>query len=115
LNALLIGANGDISRDIMPQIWMTYEELAGLLECSTMEARSRVHLERLDRKLSRDGHQRAKLNMAMMRVFIARLKTIDDAADRAVGDLRQAHRLLSGRAEPPAPSAFDWLRPGRTG
>ena len=94
---------------------MTYEELAGLLDCSTMEARSRVHLERLDRKISRDGQKRAKLNMAMMDIFVARFKMIDDAADRAVEDLRQAHRLLSGPAEPPKPSTTNWLRSRRSG
>jgi hypothetical protein len=92
----------------MPQIWMTYEELAGLLDCNAMEARSRVHLERLDRKISRDGQKRAKLNMAMMGIFIARIKMSDDAADRAIEDLRQAHCLLSGRAEPPRPSTSNW-------
>ena len=99
----------------MPQIWMTYEELAGLLDCSAMEARSRAHLERLDRKISRDGQKRAKLNMAMMRIFITRLKTIDVAADRAVEDLRQAHRLLSGPSEPPTTSTTDWLRSRQSG
>ena len=49
----------------MPQIWMTYEELAGMLDCTVMEARERVHLERLDRKISRDGKKRAKLSVAM--------------------------------------------------
>jgi hypothetical protein len=99
----------------MPQIWMTYEELAGLLDCSAMEARSRVHLERLDRKISRDGRKRAKLNMAMMGIFIARIKMIDDAADRAVEDLRRTHRLLSGRAEPPKPSTSHWPRSRQSG
>jgi len=99
----------------MPQIWMTYEELAGLLDCDAMEARRRVHLERLDRKISRDGQKRAKLNMTMMGIFIARLKMIDDAHDLAIEDLRQAHRLLSGLAESPKPSLSNrlgWRRSG---
>jgi hypothetical protein len=99
----------------MPQIWMTYEELAGLLDCSTMEARSHVHLERLDRKISRDGQKRAKLNMAMMGIFIARIKRIDDATDRAVEDLRQAHRLLNGRIETPTTATSNWLRSRQAG
>ena len=28
----------------MPQIWMTYEELASMLDCSVAEARERAHL-----------------------------------------------------------------------
>jgi hypothetical protein len=78
---------------------MTYEELAGLLDCTVMEARERVHLERLDRKTSRDGKTRAKLSAAMIGIFIERLKTIDCATDRAVNDLRHVHGLLSERAD----------------
>lgn len=58
----------------MPQIWMTYEELAVMLDCSIPEARERVQLERLDRKLSRDGKTRAKLSASMIAIFIDRLK-----------------------------------------
>ena len=94
---------------------MTYEELAGLLDCSAMEARNRAHLERLDRKISRDGQKRAKLNIAMMGLFVARIRMIDDATDRAVDDLRQAHRLLSGPAEPPKPSMSHWNRSRQSG
>jgi hypothetical protein len=64
----------------MPQIWMTYEQLAEMLDCTVIEARERVHLERLDRKLSRDEKKRAKLSAAMIGIFIERLKTIDYAA-----------------------------------
>jgi hypothetical protein len=99
----------------VPQIWMTYEELAGLLDCNVMEARSRVHLEGLDRKISRDGQKRAKLNMAMMGIFIARVKMSDDAADRVIEDLRQAHRLLSGRTELPRPLTSNWTRSRQSG
>jgi hypothetical protein len=85
----------------MPQIWMTYEELAGMLDCTVSEARERVHLERLDRKISRDGHKRAKLSLAMIGIFIEWLKTIDHATDRAVDDLRRAHSLMSEPAGQP--------------
>jgi hypothetical protein len=40
-------------------------------------------LERLDRKNSRDGKKRAKLNAAMTGIFIERLKTIDCTMDSA--------------------------------
>jgi hypothetical protein len=39
----------------MSQIWMTYEELPEMLDCTGVRVRERVHLERLDRKISRDG------------------------------------------------------------
>jgi hypothetical protein len=59
----------------MPQIWMTYEKLAGMMGCTVMEARERVQLECLDRKVSRDGEKRAKLSVAMTGIFIERIKT----------------------------------------
>jgi hypothetical protein len=79
----------------MPQIWMTYEELSGMLDCTVAEARERAHLERLDRKISHDGKTRAKLNPAMTGIFIERLKTIDYDVDRVVNNLRLVHSLLS--------------------
>jgi len=85
----------------MPQIWMTYEELAGLLDCTMLEARERAHLERLDRKISRDGNKRVKLNLALTGVFIDWLKAIDNTTDRAVSELRHVHGLLKERDEQP--------------
>jgi hypothetical protein len=78
----------------MPQIWMTYEELAGMLDCTVMEARERVQLERLDRKISRDGKKRAKLSVAMTGIFIKRIKTGALAMDQALDDLRAVHGLM---------------------
>jgi hypothetical protein len=78
-------------RMAMPQIWMTYEELAGMLDCTAMEARERVHLERLDRKISRDGNKRAKLNVAMTIIFIERIKTSALTMDQAVDNLWAVH------------------------
>jgi hypothetical protein len=92
---------------------MTYEELAGMLDCTVMEARERVHLERLDWKISRDGKTRAKLSAAMIGIFIERLTTTDHATDRAVEDLRHAHGLL--RAGQPGPSRPQWPRSQRSG
>jgi len=74
----------------MPQIWMTYEELAGMLDCTVMEARDRAHFERLGRKISRDGEKRAKLNAAMTGIFIERIKTSALAMDQAVDDLKDS-------------------------
>jgi hypothetical protein len=78
----------------MPQIWMTYEELAGMLDCTVMEAREIVHLERLDRKISRDGKKRAKLSITMIGMFIERLKTGEFVMNYAVDDLRRVHDLM---------------------
>jgi hypothetical protein len=99
----------------MPQIWMTYEELATLLDCSVVDARKRVHLEHLDRKLSRDGKKRVKLSLAMIGTFIERIKTIDYATDLAVADLRQVHAHLRARADTPSELEPQWLNAGRSG
>jgi hypothetical protein len=99
----------------MPQIWMTYDELAAMLDCTVVEARARVRLEGLDRKISRDGKKRAKLNMAMTGIFIEQLKTIDYASDRAIEDLRRVHGLLSRRANPPRLLARLWSRAQQAG
>ena len=97
----------------MPQIWMTYEELAGMLDCSVIEARLRIHFEGLDRKLSRDGKKRAKLNTALIAIFIARIKTIDVATDQAVEELRHIHGLLREADQPRRLTS--WLGLRRTG
>jgi hypothetical protein len=86
----------------MPQIWMTYEELAEMLNCTVKEARERVHLDRLDCKISRDGNKRAKLSMTMICIFIEQLKTVDRAIELAVGDLRHIHGLLSDPNDKPS-------------
>ena len=85
----------------MPQIWMTYEELAEMLECTVMEARERVQLECLDRKISRDGEKRAKLSVAMTGIFIERIKTGAMAMDQTVGDLRTIHGLMKQERNAP--------------
>jgi hypothetical protein len=84
----------------MPQIWMTYEELAGMLDCSVAEVRERTLLQKLDRKLSRDGKKRVKLSLELISVFINRVKGGERSLDRAITDLKQAHRAMSGLPVP---------------
>ena len=86
-----------------------------MLDCSVLEARERVNLERLDRKISRDGKKRVKLSAAMIGIFIERLKTIDLDLDRAVDDLRHAHDLLSERAGRPGLLSRIWPRSAQSG
>ena len=86
---------------------MTYEELAGMLDCSVAAARQHAHVERLDRKISRDGKKRAKLNARLAAIFIARIKMMDLAIDQAVEELRHVHGLLE-QAERPRGLA-SWL------
>ena len=75
---------------------MTYEELAGMLDCSVAKVRERILLQKLDRKLSRDGKKRVKLSLELISVFINRVKAGERSLDRAITDLKQAHRDMSG-------------------
>jgi hypothetical protein len=84
----------------MPQIWMTYDEVAGLLDWSVTEARERILKENLDRKLSRDGKKRAKLSLELTGIYIDRLKASEPALDPVVEELRQIHGLMERQAEP---------------
>ena len=93
----------------MPQIWMTYEELAEMLDCTVMDVRERVQLECLDRKISRDGKKRAKLSMAMVGIFLERVKTIDSVADLAVSDLRKVHGVMRDQDDQTKGSSSQWL------
>src|SRR5437870_504130 len=71
----------------MPQIWMTYVELGSLLQCSPNEAREQARAVYADRKKSRDGQSRVKLNAGWMELFINQVRG-DDRFDRAARELR---------------------------
>lgn len=80
----------------MPQIWMTYEELATLSGCTAAEARVQaLHLS-LDRRKSRDGNTRVKLNVALMARFFETIRESEFGLDDAITALREAHRQMSG-------------------
>ncbi|MET4389242.1 hypothetical protein ABIB73_005011 [Bradyrhizobium sp. F1.4.3] len=80
----------------MPQIWMTYDELATLSGCSAAEARVQaLHLS-LDRRKSRDGNTRVKLSSALMARFFETIREAEFELDGAITALREAHRQMSG-------------------
>jgi ribosomal protein L20 len=88
----------------MPQIWMTYGELAALLGCKTDEARIQAAQRSLDRKKSRDGFTRVKLDVLWMARFYAAVRDADAILDQAIRDLQIVHiemnREASGVASP---------------
>ena len=87
----------------MPQIWMTYEELARLCDCSSSDARLRaIHLS-LDRRKSRDGATRVKLDLALTAKFFASIRDADFDLDCAIEALQNTHRQM---AELLAPNKF---------
>lgn len=81
----------------MPQIWMTYEEIADLLDCGGDGVLARVRDDRLDCRISHDGRKRVKLDMALTGLFFDRVRATANPIDRAVADLRQVHGLMAGR------------------
>ncbi|MBR0842752.1 hypothetical protein JQ607_21330 [Bradyrhizobium liaoningense] len=80
----------------MPQIWMTYDELATLCGCSAAEARMQAQHLSLDRRKSRDGNTRVKLNLALMARFFETIREAEFDLDDAIKALRSAHQQMSG-------------------
>lgn len=79
----------------MPQIWMTYDELAALCGCSSADARLRVNHLALDRKKSRDGVTRIKLNLALTAKFFEMIKETDYNLDAAIEELHQTYHQMA--------------------
>jgi len=72
----------------MPQIWMTYGEIAALLGCTAEAARTQAVVRSLDRKKSRDGLTRVKLDSDWTAHFIAAIRDADPTLDQAIRDLQ---------------------------
>jgi hypothetical protein len=85
----------------VPQIWMTYEELAGLMGCDRAQARSAAAAIGLDRRRSRDGQTRAKLTPALSAAFLDGLlrQRLDQEIAACAGDL---HAMRARAAMRPA-------------
>ncbi|QOZ47353.1 hypothetical protein XH89_30605 [Bradyrhizobium sp. CCBAU 53340] len=79
----------------MPQIWMTYDELATLSGCSAAEARLQALQMSLDRRKSRDGNTRVKLDFALMSRFFETIRNAEFGPDEAISALRATHRQMS--------------------
>lgn len=79
----------------MAQIWMTYDELAELSGCTPAEPRMRaIHLS-LDRRKSRDGATRVKLDLALTAKFFASVRDADFDLDGAIEALQATHREMA--------------------
>ena len=74
---------------------MTYDEMARLCGCSAPEARQHAMHLSLDRRRSRDGATRVKLNLALTAKFFATIREADFDLDGAIGSLRDAHRRMA--------------------
>lgn len=80
----------------MPQVWMTYQELGILCGFSAEEARIQAQQLLLDRRRSRDGNTRVKLNAALIARFLETIREPDREIDLAIAALREAHQQMSG-------------------
>ena len=78
----------------MPQIWMTYAEIADLLGCDASQACTHVAIRSLDRKKSRDSFTRVKLDQHCTALFIAKIRGADADIDRAILELGEVHGEL---------------------
>jgi hypothetical protein len=76
----------------MPQIWMTYGEIAGLLGCNADEARAQAIFRSLDRKKSRDGLTRVKLDLHWAAKFFAAVRDGDRDLDQTICGLQMVGR-----------------------
>jgi predicted transcriptional regulator len=83
----------------MPQIWMTYDELAALVGCSRGDVKLRVNHLSLDRKKSRDGTTRVKLNLALTAKFYEMIKETEYNLDVAIEELHQTYRQMAKMLE----------------
>jgi ribosomal protein L20 len=79
----------------MPQIWMTYGEIAALLGCEADDARTQAIQRALDRKKSRDDLTRVKLDLLWMARFYATVRDADVVLDRAIRELQMVHNEMN--------------------
>jgi hypothetical protein len=82
----------------MPQIWLTYDELAALMDCDRAEARGIAAAIPLVRRKSRDGHTRAKLSPTLTEEFLDSVlqQRLDIAA--CASNLRTVHERMAERS-----------------
>lgn len=83
----------------MPQIWLTYDELAALIGCDAPAARSTAAAISLDRRRSHDGNTRAKLNAGLTEIFLDRLARhwLDREIAECAGDLHAVRERMAAR------------------
>jgi hypothetical protein len=93
----------------MPQIWMTYDELAALIGCDATTARTIAITIPLDRRKSRDGNTRSKLNPALVEAYMDLMlqQRRDRELNLCIDNLREVHGKMAtpSQALPLLPAA----------
>ena len=81
----------------MPQIWLTYDELAALMDCDRAAARGAAVAIPLDRRKSRDGNTRAKMTASLTEAFLDALlwQRLERQLEACTGDLREVHERMA--------------------
>jgi hypothetical protein len=69
----------------MPQLWLTFEEIADLFSCDAAGARSRVIANQWERRRCHDGLTRAQLPSEAAHEFMLRYTSKHESPD-ATGD-----------------------------
>lgn len=88
----------------VPQFWLDYDELGALLGCDAAQARAAAAAIPLDRRKSRDGRTRAKLDGELVARFLDRLVEghVDERLRACAADLRAVHALMATQVLPAA-------------
>ena len=88
----------------MPQIWLTYDELAVLMDCDPASARGAAAAIGLDRRKCHDGYTRAKLTPSLTKAFLDR--ALRDHLQRemqaSVDDLRAIYEQMAEHSAAPS-------------
>lgn len=89
----------------VPQIWLTYDELAALMDCDPADARSAALAIRLDRRKSRDGQTRAKLTPSLTDALLDSMlrQHLEQEIAACAGDLRAMRERMTARTAVAAP------------
>jgi hypothetical protein len=93
----MISVHGDHN---VPQIWLTYDELAQLMRCDRDEARGAAATIPLDRRKCHDGHTRAKLTPSLTDAFFDGIlqRRLEQQLNRDAGELRDVLERMAGNA-----------------
>jgi hypothetical protein len=78
----------------MPQLWLTFEEIADLFYCDTADARRRVFANQWERRRYSDGLTRAQLPPEVAHEFMRRYSSKHEARGASVDEFDAAMAAL---------------------
>jgi hypothetical protein len=78
----------------MPQLWLTFEEIADLLDCDAADARRRVFANQWERRRYADGLTRAQLPPEVAHEFMLRYSRKHEARGASADEFDAAMAAL---------------------